>query len=188
MEFIAWITALAVLFLISIFLFYLDSRRSVAPTGTTASIMSSFTKLGWKAEDVKGPRGMVFRQNLLIRLLVAIVITTVFTVLVAIFFGAPPADPEKADPFSGFWPFMIKVGVVILASYTSYLWPKVRAKAEEVGAKIKAEGEKAAADFRKDMQGNGASEKKGPTITPPPVDPDQKARDAKSGIDDYLKS
>ncbi len=192
MEFIGFLFKIAALFLGCMFLAFLDSRRRVAPNGLTLSVMSIFGRLGWKKEDEKGPRGIVFRQNLLIRFIVSLGATIIFTLVWELLtVSSDPKNPEYVSPFEGFWPFMFNVGIVVLATYTHYIWPKVQKKAEEVGTKLKEEAERHFAETDNvggGVRGNGArEEKKEPIITPPPSGPVKPDTDPRDDISKYTQ-
>ncbi|GEM_PF-4077013 len=119
----------AVSFFLFMFLGYKDALRTKAPSGPLAKLFNNFSF--WKAQDENGIRGILYRQNLLLKLVVALLGAAVIRIIYALFFDFSIAS-EFFDSFTGLTGFLMNAAIIFIGIYLSYLWPSVRSKAKEI--------------------------------------------------------
>jgi len=180
-------------FLIFMYLGYQDAIRSKAPSGVLASLFNNLSF--WKAEDDKGIRGYLYRQNIILKVVVAFVGTMVIRLIYAYFFDFGSAS-NLFSIFTGYSGFLIHTLVVLAAILLSYQWPKVKNKMIAIKDEaIKDEDEKAK-ELESKVEVPKLEKKEGlkenaPEIKPeePKAEtkPDPKKDDPNDIINEYLK-
>lgn len=174
----------AISFFLFMFLAYKDATRTSKPAGMLASLFDNLAF--WKAEDAKGIRGYLFRQSVVLKLVVAVLGAAFIRILYTIFFDFSIAS-EALNVFTGISGFLMHVGIIVAAIYLSYLWPAVTQRVVQVKDEaLKDSTEKAAeeAELKTIQQAEPpiATQKKAPEPQAKP-----KKDDPNDIINDYLK-
>ncbi|MEM7163805.1 MAG: hypothetical protein AAF487_15360, partial [Bacteroidota bacterium] len=112
-------------FFIAMFLSYKDGMRNSAPKGPLASLLNNLN--GWKYEDQHGFRGILFRQPLWIKMLVALLFALVIRFGFDLFFDFKSAS-GKWQIFTGYTGWLLMAVVIFWGVIISNIWPNVKNK------------------------------------------------------------
>ncbi len=171
-------------FFLFMFLAYKDAIRTIAPKGILASLFNNLSF--WKAEDNKGIRGYLYRQNIVLKIAVALAGAVVIRIVYAIFFDFSLAS-ETLNMFTGLSGLLMHAGIILAGIYLSYLWPSVKQKVVQAKEEaLKDHKEKAAESeqlksINKDEKPIETQSKAPSSSTKPEKD------DPNDIINDYLK-
>jgi len=178
-------------FLLFMYMGYKDATRKAAPKGILASLFNNLSF--WKAEDENGIRGYLYRQNIILKVVVAFIGTVLVRSVYAYFldFGT---SSGMFSTFTGYSGFIIHMLVVLAAILLSYQWPKVKNKMIAIKEEaIKDENEKALEKQSNEKAPEVENEKvpekivEKPKETPKPAPkPAPKKDDPNDIINDYL--
>ncbi|MFK7756915.1 MAG: hypothetical protein AB8B53_08305 [Flavobacteriales bacterium] len=172
-------------FFLFMFLAYKDATRTRAPKGMLAKLFDNLSF--WKAEDARGLRGYLFRQSIVLKLVVALVGAALIRILYAIFFDFSIAT-ETFNFFTGLSGYLLHAGIIVAAIYLSYMWPAVTERVVKVKDEaIKDRKEKAAEEA--EMKSIQEAEPPIATQQKPTPEPQPKPKkdDPNDIINDYLK-
>ena len=172
----------AVSFFLFMFLGYRDAIRTSAPKGMLANLFNNLSF--WKAEDEAGIRGYLYKQNIILKVVVAFIGALLIRFIYALIFDFSVAS-ETFNIFTGLSSFFMHVGIIVAAIYLSYLWPSVTKKIIDVKDEaVKDQSEK---DLEKAVQSKGAKPEPETTkaSTPEPKEPPKK-EGPNDIINDYL--
>ncbi|NND78002.1 MAG: hypothetical protein HKN39_07440 [Flavobacteriales bacterium] len=176
-------------FLLFMFLGYRDAIRKTSPKGPLASILNKVK--GWEFADDRGPRGILFRQPIWIKILLALLAALVIRGVYDLIFDFKWAS-GTFDIFTGPMAWLLHSGAIFLAMIMSYMWPKVKNKIVDLkddalkkGDKVISESEKGFEELREKTKGSGPS-KEAPKEKPDPETKAKEKDDPNDIINDYL--
>ena len=112
------------------FLAYRDAIRTKASKGPIASLLNNFK--AWKYEDEKGPRGILFRQPIWIKALLAMCLAFSVRLVYDLIWGLERTDDITFDLFTGYTGWLMLSAVIFIAMNLSYLWPNVKNKIVDI--------------------------------------------------------
>lgn len=111
------------------FLSYRDAIRKKQASGPLASLLNNFK--GWQYEDKKGPRGIIFRQPIWIKALLALFLSLLVRAGYDLFFDFFAAS-GKLSMFTGYTGWLLLAAVIFIAMILSNLWPNVKNKIVDI--------------------------------------------------------
>lgn len=176
-------------FLLFMFLGYRDAMRKNAAKGPIASLLNKIK--GWKYSDDRGPRGVLFRQPIWIKVLIAMFSALFLRAVYDIFFDFSSAS-ETYDLFTGYMGWLLLSATIFIAIIMSYLWPNVKNKIVDLkdnalkkGDKVLNESKMGFEELREKAETTEVKSEK-PVDTEIPKEKSKDKEDPNDIIKDYL--
>ncbi len=170
-------------FFLFMFLGYKDATRTNAPKGFLANLFNNLSF--WKSEDKKGIRGYLFRQNIILKLIVALAGASLIRIIYALFFDYSIAT-ETFNIFTGSSAFLMHTAIILAAIYLSYLWPTVMSKMKQVKDEAIKDSSEKKAEKIEQLEEPIQTEIKESPKPEPQAPPKPKKDDPNDIINDYL--
>lgn len=177
-------------FILFMFLGYRDAIRKTPPKGPIASLLNNIK--GWEYSDDRGPRGILFRQPIWVKILVALVAALVIRGLYDLLFDYEWAS-GTFDIFTGPMAWLLQSGGIFLAMIMSYMWPNVKNKIVDLKDDALKKGDKVIAESEQGFEKlREKTESPKPVKEVPKEKPEAKTKgkdkeDPNDIINDYLK-